>query len=98
MTDRKIEQDSGALIEELARLYDEAVEALQSAISAFVVDGTTPDRKARREGLFCYPELRLRYRGGGPTPVPLRSFGRLVAPGTYATTVTRPHLFADYLA
>src|SRR5690349_11059666 len=97
MTDKKIEQSSEALIDELARHYDEAVEALQSAISAFVVDGTKPDRKERREGLFCYPELRVRYRGGGPTPAPLRSFGRLVAPGTYATTVTRPRLFAEYL-
>jgi AMP nucleosidase len=98
MTTTKIEQTPGALIEELTRHYDQAVEALQSAIAAYVIDGTTPDRKARKDGLFCYPELRIRYRGGGPSAAPLRAFGRLVAPGTYATTVTRPGLFADYLA
>src|SRR3546814_18938571 len=30
-------------------------------------------------------------------PTPLRSFGRLVAPGEYRTSVTRPAMFADYL-
>ena len=97
MTDEKINQESAALIDELARHYDDAVEALQSAISAFVLHGEKPDRKARKDGLFCYPELRVRYRGDAVVPAPLRAFGRLVAPGTYATTVTRPRLFADYL-
>jgi AMP nucleosidase len=97
MTEKKIEQSSSALIEELARIYDEAVEALQTAISAYVVDGAKPDSQARRDGRFCYPELRISYRGGASAPLPIRSFGRLVAAGTYATTVTRPRLFADYL-
>jgi AMP nucleosidase len=91
------ENASTALIDALATHYDEAVEALQTAISAFALEGVRPDREARSEGLFCYPELRVRYRGEGPVPAPLRSFGRLVAPGTYATTVTRPRLFAEYL-
>jgi AMP nucleosidase len=93
------EQTPGALIDELARIYDGAVAALQAAIAAYVIDGTKPERTARDAGLFCYPELRIRYRGSsGPTPAPLRAFGRLVAPGLYSTTITRPRVFADYLA
>src|SRR5690606_24400201 len=43
-------------------------------------------------------ELRLRFRGGTRPEDRSRAYGRLNTPGTYATTVTRPRLFADYLA
>jgi len=91
-------QTSTEIIAELSRLYDEAVHALRGAIEAFVFDGTRPDPARRADGTFAYPEMRLTYLGEGPTPAPVRSFGRLVRPGIYATTVTRPHVFAQYLA
>ena len=91
-------RNSEEIIAELTRLYDEAVNALKAAIEAFALDGTKPDKKARANGCFAYPEIRLTYRGEGTIPTPVRSFGRLVGAGAYATTVTRPQLFADYLA
>lgn len=91
-------QTATEIILELTRLYDDAVRALRSAIEDFVHDGTKPDAKLRAEGAFTYPEIRLTYRGDAPTPTPVRSFGRLVSPGRFATTVTRPALFAPYLA
>src|SRR5690606_34663501 len=46
----------------------------------------------------CYPELRVHFAGGGEASHRSRAFGRLHEPGTYVTTVTRPDLYADYLA
>ncbi len=85
------------IIAELVRVYETAVTTLRSDIAAFASDGTLPpaDRHAKRA--WCYPELRLRYEGRETRPDLARAFGRLSHIGTYATTVTRPALFADYL-
>ena len=93
------EQSAEAILSQLNDIYTEAVRALRSAIEAFVAHGTKPDPDARANGIFAYPELRLTYHGedGPALPPPLRSFGRLTAPGRYATTVTRPEIFRDYL-
>jgi len=84
------------IIAELSRLHDEAVAALRADIDAYVAQGTIPD--PQRRALWCYPELRIHYGGEETRPDPTRAFGRLGASGTYACTVTRPALFADYLA
>src|SRR3546814_9830439 len=79
------------IVTELDRLYRASVERLQAALNANLIDGTTPDPASRADGSFAYPEIHLRYRGGADDrPTPLRSFGRLVAPGEYRTSVTRP--------
>jgi AMP nucleosidase len=85
------------IVRDLDRLYTASVERLRAAISAYIADGTAPSPEARRDGSFAYPEIRLRFAGGDGRPTPLRSFGRLVTPGDYRITVTRPALFADYL-
>ena len=85
------------IVAELDRLYTAAVARLQAAISAYIADGTVPTTEARKAGAFAYPEIRLRFAGGDGRPAPLRSFGRLTAPGEYRISVTRPALFADYL-
>jgi AMP nucleosidase len=85
------------IVAELDRLYRAAVERLQGALNAYLTDGTVPPHAARTDGSFAYPEIRLSYRGGSERPTPLRSFGRLVTPGDYAISVTKPALFADYL-
>ena len=86
------------LVGELQTLFDAATTRLRRAIQTYIDDGTRPDPGARSDGSFAYPEIRLTYAGNEGAPVPLRSFGRLTQPGHYAISVTRPALFADYLA
>ncbi|WP_375393190.1 AMP nucleosidase [uncultured Sphingomonas sp.] len=91
------------IVAELDRLYRASVDRLQAALTAYLRDGTRPDPAARAQGSFAYPEIRLHFRGADDRPpsartVPLRSFGRLVTPGEYRISVTKPALFADYLA
>ena len=88
---------AAAIVAELDRLYSASVDRLQSALTAYLTDRTTPDPEARRNGCFAYPEIRLTYRGADDRPTPMRSFGRLVTPGDYRISVTKPGLFADYL-
>ncbi|NJR79288.1 AMP nucleosidase [Sphingomonas corticis] len=85
------------IVTQLDRLYTASVARLQAAISAYIADGSVPSTEDRRSGAFAYPEIRLRFAGGDGRPAPLRSFGRLTAPGEYRISVTRPALFADYL-
>ena len=85
------------IVAELDRLYSASVARLQAALTAYIADGTTPAAETRRDGSFAYPEIRLRYRGGGDRPAPMRSFGRLVTEGDYRISVTKPAIFADYL-
>ena len=91
--------DLAHIVRELERLYERAVRNLRAALSAFIRDGTRPDPAARAAGAFAYPELRVHYRGE-PSERPRfsRSYGRLVAPGDYRISVTRPVLFGVYLA
>ena len=88
---------AAAIVTELDRLYRASVDRLKAALTAYLVDGTVPDPQARRDGCFAYPEIHLTYRSGADRPAPMRSFGRLVTPGDYRISVTKPELFADYL-
>jgi AMP nucleosidase len=85
------------IVAQLDTLYRASVERLQAALTAYLANGSVPGRDARHDGSFAYPEIRLRYRGGEDRPAPLRSFGRLVTPGEYRISVTKPAIFADYL-
>ncbi|MXP09736.1 AMP nucleosidase [Pseudoblastomonas halimionae] len=90
-------QTTKTIIEDLQRLYDEAVGTLQSDIAAYADNGTIPPDSRRQDNAWCYPELRVQYRGGEAAGGFGRSFGRLNEAGTYATTITKPALFGDYL-
>lgn len=85
------------IVEELDRLYTASVQRLKDALTAYLRDGTVPTLEARAQGCFAYPEIRLVYRGEVGRPTPMRSFGRLVSPGDYRISVTKPALFKDYL-
>ncbi len=85
------------IVAELDRLYRASVDRLQQALGDYIADGTVPDPASRTDGSFAYPEIRLTYRGGVDRPTPLRSFGRMVTPGDYKISVTKPDVFADYL-
>ncbi|OYY72209.1 AMP nucleosidase [Sphingomonas sp. 28-63-12] len=85
------------IVAELDRLYTASVNRLRTALSAYLHDGTIPPATMRHDGSFAYPEIRLTYRGADERPTPLRSFGRLVTPGEYRISVTKPAQFAGYL-
>ena len=88
---------AATIVAELDRLYRASVERLQAALNAYLLDGHRPDPDDRRDGCFAYPEIHLRFHGGSDRPTPRRSFGRLVSPGDYRISVTKPAMFADYL-
>ncbi|MCJ2178063.1 AMP nucleosidase [Novosphingobium album (ex Hu et al. 2023)] len=83
---------------ELVRVYDAAVACLKADMIAFIENGTLPPPERRTERRWTYPELRVTYRGQEKAARASRAFGRLEAAGSYCTTVTRPTLFAEYLA
>ena len=85
------------IVADLDRLYRASVDRLQAALTAYLADGTPPSPQSRIDGSFAYPVIHLRYASVGDRPTPLRSFGRLVSPGDYTISVTKPALFADYL-
>ena len=90
--------DIPGLLDEVEALYDTSVGNLRAALASFAADGTRPEPGARADGIFAYPELRLRYDPTGPAPVSSRAFARLSQPGTYVSSIARPRLFRAYLA
>ncbi|RKF19268.1 AMP nucleosidase [Altericroceibacterium spongiae] len=85
------------IIAELTAIHIQAVETLRQDILAYGEHGTLPPPERRKDGSYCYPELLIHYNGEAGKTTRSRAFGRLIDAGTYATTVTRPQLFADYL-
>lgn len=85
------------IVAELDRLHTASVTRLREALDLYLTKGIVPDAARRKDGSFAYPEIRVRYRNEINRPTPVRSFGRLVEPGDYAISVTRPAMFADYL-
>ena len=90
--------ETNQIIADLTRIHDAAIATLRADIERFARDGTLPPPERRSDGSWCYPELRLHYAGQQHRSGITRAFGRMNRDGTYACTVTRPALFADYLA
>ncbi|MDZ7906049.1 MAG: AMP nucleosidase [Cypionkella sp.] len=78
-------------VDQLIALYQQETDFLISAFSQAVIKG----KPATRLRAF-YPEIRLTVTQHDTIDSRL-SFGHVAAPGTYATTVTRPDLFRNYL-
>jgi len=87
-----------SILEQLQQHYESAVSDLRADVIAFGKDGTLPPDRKREDGSYAYPQLTLHYSGNGDPKDRSRAFGRLEQPGTYTTTITRPDLFAPYLA
>jgi AMP nucleosidase len=83
--------DPDAAVSRLEALYAQATQFLSRHFSAAVTGG----KPARRVRAF-YPEIRLTVTSFDKTDSRL-SFGHVATPGTYATTVTRPDMFRNYL-
>lgn len=83
--------DAAAAVTRLEELYFQATGFLLGHFSA-AVTGTRPAARVRA----WYPEIRLTTTSFTKTDSRL-AFGHVAGPGTYATSVTRPDLFRNYL-
>ncbi|MEP2782259.1 MAG: AMP nucleosidase [Pseudoruegeria sp.] len=83
--------DPKKAVERLLELYRSATIYLTERF-ADAVSGKEPKARFRA----FYPEIRLTTTSYAKIDSRL-SYGHVAAPGTYATTVTRPDLFANYL-
>ncbi len=83
--------DAAAAVDLLEALYAEATTFLVEQFSLTITKGH-PGRRIRA----FYPEIRLTVTSFDKVDSRL-SFGHVSSPGTYATTVTRPDLFRNYL-
>ena len=83
--------DPEAAVDRLQVLYDQGTEFLSHHFSS-AVQGHRPASRVRA----FYPEIRLTTTSYAKTDSRL-SFGHVVGPGVYSTTVTRPDLFRNYL-
>jgi len=84
--------DPAAAVERLRALYTTATAFLAERFSATVNNGGDPNMRYRA----FYPEVRLTTSTYAKIDSRL-SFGHVASPGTYAATITRPDLFANYL-
>jgi AMP nucleosidase len=84
-------------IAEIARLHEKSVATLRADILEYAASGRQPDPGKRFDGSYCYPELLVHFEGAILPGEIAHAFGRLQASGIYATTITRPGFYADYL-
>ncbi|HSG34542.1 MAG TPA: AMP nucleosidase [Sphingomonadaceae bacterium] len=89
---------TAAALTRIFDLFDEATSCLRADIIAYAETGALPDPARRADGSYCYPELLVHYEGKRRPGMASHAFGRLEVNGTYATTVTRPAMFLDYLS
>lgn len=85
-------------LEEIEEFYNASIIALRSDIERFVCDGTLPDPGKREAGAYCYPLLEVQVAHNVTQSGRPPSSRRYAAPGIYTTTITRPKLFANYIA
>ena len=83
--------DPVAAVDRLTEIYARSTAFLRECFSALPKEGKPAGRFRA-----CYPEIRITTTTFAQTDSRL-SFGHVAEPGTYATTVTRPDLFRDYL-
>ncbi|PUB17395.1 AMP nucleosidase [Yoonia sediminilitoris] len=83
--------DPAKAVARLREIYDAGVRFLSSNFTDALANGQ-PETRVRA----FYPEIRLTTTTYAKTDTRL-SFGHVAEPGVYATTVTRPDLFASYL-
>ena len=84
--------DASAAVARLEELYAQATTFLCDEFIASMATGTKGTQRIRA----FYPEIRFTTSSFAQVDSRL-SFGHVSAPGTYATTVTRPDLFRHYL-
>ncbi|MFK7874882.1 MAG: AMP nucleosidase [Paracoccaceae bacterium] len=78
-------------VDRLTDLYEQAVHFLRDQFMAAMENGAPPARIRA-----YYPEIRFRTASFAQVDTRL-SYGHVSTPGSYATTITRPDLFRQYL-
>ena len=79
----------------LISLYDAAIDAQRHALERFFSTRIPPTPEERAQ--FRYPELRVIYRSTAVPPIKQRAYAKFQGPGIYATTITQPAFFKNYL-
>ncbi len=85
------------IIDSLQKQFDDAVACLRADMRAFLEHDRKPDPAHRTDRRYCYPELVVTYAGKDRKVRHNLAFGRIEYPGTFASTVTQPALYRDYL-
>ena len=84
--------DADAAVEQLLAIYARNTTFIRDAFRAYCAGGLPEGQRVRA----CYPAIRIRVHSYQEVDSRL-SYGHLVEPGTYMTTVTQPALFRGYL-
>jgi AMP nucleosidase len=85
-------EDAGAAVERIGRIYAAGAGRVRAAFEAFTRDEAVDPRRLDA----YYPFLGIRVEAVNLTLDARLSYGALLDPGLYGTTLTRPELFADY--
>jgi len=85
--------DPEAATRRLVEIYDRNTAFIRDGFERYARDGLPARHRVRA----CYPAIRIRVDPWQEVDSRL-SYGHVVEPGTYMTTVTQPALFFDYLA
>ncbi|MEO8529625.1 MAG: AMP nucleosidase [Deltaproteobacteria bacterium] len=87
----RVFRDATQAVDALTEMYVEATKFLRDKFQ-YVIENGKPARRFRA----FYPEVRITSTTYALTDSRL-SYGHVSVPGTYATTITRPDLFRNYL-
>jgi AMP nucleosidase len=82
-------------VDRLEELHSAASNALRGALARYTKSGVVPTAEERRA--FRYPELCIDWQPAGAVRFTRRAWAKFQSPGRYATTVTQPGFFRQYL-
>ena len=85
-------EDADAAVDRLLEIYRRNTAFIRDAFREYCANGLETGQRVRA----CYPAIRIRVNSYQEVDSRL-SYGHLVEPGVYMTTVTQPALFHDYL-
>ena len=82
-------------VDRLEELHTAASTARREALARYTETGVVPTAEERTA--FRYPELCIDWQPAGAVRFTRRAWAKFQAPGRYATTVTQPAFFRQYL-
>lgn len=85
-------RDAQSAVTRLVEIYSRNTAFIRAAFADYAAGKFTPEQRVRA----CYPAIRIKTHSYQEVDTRL-SYGHLVEPGSYMTTVTRPELYFDYL-